>query len=422
MVWTLAFSIQHEVEKYGAYVAVASFLGLALLSILYFAQAREVRRLRDWAGRAPERDAELEARVTSQANAARRVQPGPRPAPAAAAAAAGATAASAPTRVTSPAAAPANGRTSAPISVPMGPRPATAAAAIAAATAAAAGAAETAKAPEAGDEAEAEAQQPQGAVATDEVPAVAPVAPGGDDYDDDDDFDETGEEDAVAPAGGNGSGSPTSIPRATPRPAPRPVQQLRSGAGARSTTVPPRRITGRPGGPAPVDTDGEGSNRRGIILGVLAGIVVVAVAAVLIVTLSGGSTPKKVPPNRTAPPAGTSTPSASANTGPTRADTEVVILNGTTTDGLAAKAKTTLTGAGYTADKVPTSTDPNQATPTSTVYYARGRRRQALAVGRALHISRIASIDPDTQTLADNSSNPPVKSDVVVVLGADQTP
>jgi hypothetical protein len=31
MVWTLAFSIQHEVEKYGAYLAVASFLGLALL-------------------------------------------------------------------------------------------------------------------------------------------------------------------------------------------------------------------------------------------------------------------------------------------------------------------------------------------------------------------------------------------------------
>jgi hypothetical protein len=67
MVWILAFSVQDQVEKYGAYLGVASFVGLALLSILYFAQAREVRRLRDWAGRAPERDAELEARVTSQA-------------------------------------------------------------------------------------------------------------------------------------------------------------------------------------------------------------------------------------------------------------------------------------------------------------------------------------------------------------------
>src|SRR3954452_20862976 len=74
MLSILAFSVQHEVEKYGAYLAIASFLGLALLSILYFAQAREVRRLRDWAGRAPERDAELEARVTMQAEEARRGQ------------------------------------------------------------------------------------------------------------------------------------------------------------------------------------------------------------------------------------------------------------------------------------------------------------------------------------------------------------
>ena len=32
-----AFSIQHEVEKYGAYVGLAAFLGLAVLTVLYFA-------------------------------------------------------------------------------------------------------------------------------------------------------------------------------------------------------------------------------------------------------------------------------------------------------------------------------------------------------------------------------------------------
>src|SRR4051794_41766933 len=85
MLSILAFSVQHEVEKYGAYVAVACFIGLALLSILYFAQAREVRRLRDWAGRAPERDAELEARVTSQAEELRRVRAEPTRHPAVAA-------------------------------------------------------------------------------------------------------------------------------------------------------------------------------------------------------------------------------------------------------------------------------------------------------------------------------------------------
>ncbi len=34
---------------------MAAFLGLAILALLYFSQARDVRRLRDWAGRAPER-------------------------------------------------------------------------------------------------------------------------------------------------------------------------------------------------------------------------------------------------------------------------------------------------------------------------------------------------------------------------------
>jgi hypothetical protein len=79
MVLPLAFSLQDHVEKYGAYVGFAAFLGLAVLSLLYFAQARELKRLRDWAGRAPERAQELEARVIAQAEEARRA---PAPAPA----------------------------------------------------------------------------------------------------------------------------------------------------------------------------------------------------------------------------------------------------------------------------------------------------------------------------------------------------
>ena len=43
------------IERIGSYVGMASFLGLAILALLYFSQARDVRRLRDWAGRAPER-------------------------------------------------------------------------------------------------------------------------------------------------------------------------------------------------------------------------------------------------------------------------------------------------------------------------------------------------------------------------------
>src|SRR3954453_19941168 len=87
MVQLLAFSLQDQVEKYGAYIGIAAFFGLAVLTILYFAQARELRRLRDWAGRAPERAQEMEARVVAQAEAARRTPAVSRPVPATAAAA-----------------------------------------------------------------------------------------------------------------------------------------------------------------------------------------------------------------------------------------------------------------------------------------------------------------------------------------------
>src|SRR4051812_11169646 len=86
----LALSISDKIEQYGAYAGFASVLGLAVLSLLYFAQAREVKRLREWAGRAPERAAEQQERVIAEAQ--RRVgapvpqqtaapQPGPAQAP-----------------------------------------------------------------------------------------------------------------------------------------------------------------------------------------------------------------------------------------------------------------------------------------------------------------------------------------------------
>src|SRR6187200_1895422 len=107
-----ALSLQAKVEQYGASAGVAAVFGLGVLSLLYFAQAREVKRLREWAGRAPERAAELEARVA--ADAARRATVGAapqRPQTAAAQAATG----------TSPAAAPGAPATATPDS----PKPAT---------------------------------------------------------------------------------------------------------------------------------------------------------------------------------------------------------------------------------------------------------------------------------------------------------
>ena len=57
------------VERVGSYVGLAAFLGLAILALLYFSQARDVRRLRDWAGRAPERALEQGERATEVAPA-----------------------------------------------------------------------------------------------------------------------------------------------------------------------------------------------------------------------------------------------------------------------------------------------------------------------------------------------------------------
>src|SRR5438105_14955785 len=62
-----ALSLSGKVQEYGGWAGFAAVLGLGVLSMLYFAQAREVKRLREWAGRAPERAAELQGRVAEQA-------------------------------------------------------------------------------------------------------------------------------------------------------------------------------------------------------------------------------------------------------------------------------------------------------------------------------------------------------------------
>ena len=46
------------IDRIVPYLGIAAFLGLAILAFLIIQQAREVRRLREWAGRAPERAGE----------------------------------------------------------------------------------------------------------------------------------------------------------------------------------------------------------------------------------------------------------------------------------------------------------------------------------------------------------------------------
>jgi LytR cell envelope-related transcriptional attenuator len=59
-------------KEIGAFAGLAAFIGLALLAMLSFSQARDIRRLREWAGSAPERDAER--KDTTSAVAAKRAE------------------------------------------------------------------------------------------------------------------------------------------------------------------------------------------------------------------------------------------------------------------------------------------------------------------------------------------------------------
>jgi hypothetical protein len=60
------------IEQIGAFAGLAAFLGLAVLALLSFAQGRDIRRLREWAGSAPERDAER--KEATSATAAQRAE------------------------------------------------------------------------------------------------------------------------------------------------------------------------------------------------------------------------------------------------------------------------------------------------------------------------------------------------------------
>jgi hypothetical protein len=54
-------------EEIGAFAGLVAFVGLALLALLTFTQGRDIRRLREWAGSAPERDAERKEAASERA-------------------------------------------------------------------------------------------------------------------------------------------------------------------------------------------------------------------------------------------------------------------------------------------------------------------------------------------------------------------
>jgi hypothetical protein len=67
------------IERIGPVVGIVAFLGLSVLAFLIFQQAREIRRLREWAGRAPERaDEATEASLAAAEARGEVAEPEPR--------------------------------------------------------------------------------------------------------------------------------------------------------------------------------------------------------------------------------------------------------------------------------------------------------------------------------------------------------
>ena len=397
----LVSSITQKVDHYGALAGVAAIVGIGVLAVLYAAQAREVKRLREWAGRGPERDADLQQRVAADAQR-RAVVPRPATVPVAPAPV-----------VTQPAtvagvAGVANPAAAQP-GVPI-PGPATATAV----TAAAAGASPL------------KAATAQGGVPAAAATATAGAGPGPG----------PGPSGAPAPAVAStpGSSAPASSAppgQATPTPPAAPAVPARPAASAQHPMVVPPAVPAGTGQPRPRaaaaplrPTAREAAAvappepaRRNLLVVLFGGLAIIAITALLITQVfSGGGTTTKRKPNRVSS-------SSSQNSGPgaggtaglppiNRKVTTVAALNGTAVQGLARAALNKLVTRGYLGGAVATYPQPVAAT---TIYYARGSNRQARDAARILGLAATTAkpMDPAIAAAAGNAT-------VVVVVGADQ--
>jgi hypothetical protein len=397
----VAVSLSEQVEKVGAYAGIAAFFGFAILAILCFAQARELKRLRDWAGRAPERAAELEARV--MADAASRAR---QPLPVTPAAQTPPVAAPAPAAAAAPVTPAGGNGTSTEAPVPDGGE---------------AGAPDPAAEGEKADAAAADETAPGDAAKEHPVPAPAAQAA------------TATPAPATGPGNGTGSGEVPPLPRATPAPRPgaaappprpRPgAAPLRAGAAASRSRpgAPPVPPAGRPGAAAPArgpePAEGRSPGRlAALVAGGVVGLVVLVFAATQIF---GGDETRQEPnlpvTEATAEPTQDATREPSSSS-PARAETTVAVLNGTTINGLAKETSETVAEAGFEAGATADYTD--QARSVSIVFYADGARRPALEVARLLKIpaGEVREMDESARVLAGDAA------EVVVVVGADQAP
>jgi len=117
------------------------------------------------------------------------------------------------------------------------------------------------------------------------------------------------------------------------------------------------------------------------------------------------------PPNNPAPPP-TQTSEPGSGAAVANEETTIGVLNGTTTNGLAATVADRLQQEGGYA-RGTTATNSDQTLQTSTVYYADGFRAQGRRVAELLSVDAVEPISEEAQALAPDA-------DVVVLAGVDQ--
>ncbi len=418
-----ALELSDSIQTLGAYAGFASVVGLAVLSLLYFGQARELRRLREWAGRAPERAAELQDRVEAEATAAaaagqKRVvaQPvrpaaGVQPSTAAGAAAVPGVPAPAVPAPAVPAVPAANPGAPGALTVPPAATPAAATAAGAAAVPGSPSAPGSPAVPGVPAAPGAGTEQP-----TALTPGVPPARP------------------ASAPPTGGGT-SELTLP-----PVPPPVPAGGSTQDSGETAVPLRRVSAAAASPAGAPTPpGGGKDKkepktkgdpaaRGGALAIAGGVVALLLVGVLVATQIGGGddTP---PQGNVIQPTGSAgvtdddaqdVPRQQTNTSTTPevspGGITVAVLNGTLTTGLAKGAADKVAAAGYKIGTITNASD--QSRTTTTVQFAEGSRRAAEDVADRIGVqaSAVSAIDEGTRVVAGDDAA------VVVTVGADQQP
>ena len=376
-----ALEVSERVRDAGAYAGLASILGLAVLSLLYFGQARELKRLREWAGRAPERTAELQAQAAAAAVAPPQRKVAAQPVAATPA-------------VRSPAQVPATAAGARPAgSVVPGQALTGAGAPVAAPTAAGVPATGAPAAPAAG------VAQPGAAPA---VPANG-TPPGG------------GQETQAVPAV-PAAAAPSPGAAAPPAPAGPPTDDVPAPLRQVSPGAQPRRRAGSEALPPPPADPPAGRGRGRTIGLVLGGLAALALVVVLATQLLGSDDTKT-----SSAPTTASTPDFVEPEGPTAPatpavnpeDVRVFVLNGTRTNNLAAEVAKTLEVARFRT--VGTKTAVVATNPTTTVYYGDGARRKATAVARELEVGT-ANVKAIEEGIAVQGPG----ADVVVLMGADK--